>query len=226
MRKHVLYIVLYLIFLIIFNTAFFLLGGTEHPNPIWISYGFVHFAYFMLVITPVLVRKGRNTTVFGFALFSISAVYFLIAFIVGVIFILIAPETIEAALLIQLIIAGLYGIILIMNMIANDRTADAEESRQHEIEYVKNASEQIKWLSDRVKDKNIKRKIDRVYDTLSSSPIKSHPSLSHMEIRVLELLNELEQAVSKGDKEYILSQVESLYLVINERNTRLKTLNQ
>ena len=60
-KKNVLWILLDLVFLIVFNVVFFVAGGTDHPASVWISYGFIHFSYIMLLITPILIRKSVNT---------------------------------------------------------------------------------------------------------------------------------------------------------------------
>lgn len=226
MKKiNLLWIILALIFLIIFNALFFILGGFEHNVSVWISYGFIHFAYFMLILTPMLIRKGKSTAVFGFSLYSISSVYFFAELITGIIFILVSPESYYAALLVQLIIAGLYGIILISHMIASERTADAEEKRQYEISYVKDASEKLKSLLEDIIDKEAKKKVERVYDAIYSSPVKSHSNLAQMENRILQSIVELDEAVSAGNKDTIISMANSLLGAVNERNMRLKTLN-
>ena len=87
-KKRFLWIILDLVFLIVFNVVFFVAGGTKHEASVWISYGFIHFAYIMMLITPFLVKKSTNTAVLGFPLYSISSAYFLVAFIVGLIFLM------------------------------------------------------------------------------------------------------------------------------------------
>jgi hypothetical protein len=224
-KTNVLWIILDLIFLVIFNVLFFVIGGTEHNTAVWMSYAFIHFAYFMLLITPALIRKGKSTAVFGFSLYSISAAYFFTGFITGIIFILVSPESYTAALSVQLCIVGLYGIILISNMLANERTASAEEKRQYQIAYVKEASTKLKGLIKSVNDKEVKKKVERVYATVYSSPVKSHPSLTEIENRMLQSINELEDAISTENKEKIILLTNSLLTTINERNNQLKTLN-
>jgi len=224
-KTKVLWFILNLIFLAIFNVIFFLAGGVEHNVSVWISYGFIHFAYFMLLITAKLITKGKSAAVFGFSLYSISAVYFLVEFITGVIFILIAPEGKTVSLLTQLCIAGLYGIILISNMIANEYTAEAEEKRQPQIAYIKDASVKLKCLLEIISDKEMKKKVERVYDAIYSSPVKSHPNLARMENHILESINNLESAVKTENKESIISIVNSLLFSINERNNFLKSLH-
>ena len=225
-----LWIILDLIILIIFNVFFFVIGGSKNNASVnnvsvWISYGFIHFAYFMLLITPFLIRKGKSASVFGLSLYSISTVYFIIEFVTGIIFILASPESYIAALLVQLGIAGLYGIILVSNMIANEYTANAEEIRQHQIDYVKKASAKLKGLLDTINDKDVKKVVEKLYDVIYSSPVKSHPNFAHMENLILQSIDELENEVFTGNKEKLLSLANSLLAAVNERNSGLKTLN-
>ena len=107
-KKSALWIILDLVFLIVFNTVFFVAGGFEHPASVWLSYGFIHFAYLMVIATPFLIRKSSSAAVFGFSLYSISSTYFLVEFIVGLIFVFLRQESVKAALIVQVIIAGIY----------------------------------------------------------------------------------------------------------------------
>ena len=118
-KKSILFILLDLVFLAVFNTVFFVVGGTNHPASVWVAYGFIHFSYIMVLVTPFLVRKNSNAAVFGFALYSVSATYFFIEFVVGLIFVFVKSESYKASLVVQIIIAGVYAIMLIANMIAN-----------------------------------------------------------------------------------------------------------
>ena len=45
MKKNILTVILNTVFIVVFNTLFFLNGGTQHVASIWITYGFLHFAY-------------------------------------------------------------------------------------------------------------------------------------------------------------------------------------
>ena len=222
-KTNILWSILNLIFLIVFNAVFFVAGGIEHNASVWISYGFIHFSYFMLLLTPKLIREGKSSAVYGFSLYSISAVYFLIEFVTGLVFILVASESYKTAFLIQLCIAGLYGITLVSHMIANERTAEAEEKRHHQVAYIKDASVRLKSLLENISDKETKKKIEKVYDALYSSPVKTHHNLALMENNILMSTYELENAVSSGNKQNIISLTESLLSAINERNRQLKT---
>jgi uncharacterized membrane protein len=222
-KTNILWIILDLIFIIIFNTVFFMAGGYEHKAPVWISYAFIHFAYLMLLLTPALIRKGKNTAVFGFPLYSVSSVYFFLELVIGVAFIVISPDGYKIPLLVQIIAAGLYGIVLVPNMIANEYTADAEKTGQSQVDYVKQASAELKGLLEQITDKDAKKKVEKVYDALYSSPVKSHPDLAQTESQILMTIGTLKNAIANGEKENIISLSEFLLAAVNERNRQLMT---
>ena len=99
-------------------------------------------------------------------------------------------------------------------MIANEYTAEAEEKRQSEIAYIKDASSKLKILLENTSDKETKKKLERVYDVLSSSPTKSHPNIAEKESRILQSVNELEEAIQSENKETIFSIANSLLQLI------------
>lgn len=224
-KTNTLWMILDLIFFIIFNAMFFILGGTNRTKSVWISYGFVHFAYCMLLVTPFLVRKGKSAAVFGFSLYSISSTYFFVELTTGVIFILVSPESYNAALLLQLCIAGIYAVLLISNMIANERTAGAEEKRQFEIDYVKNATAEMASLLSGISDRETMRKVEKVYDTINSSPVKSHSNVSSLESQILVAITELKKSISDTENKAVQNQADALLSMVNERNRQLKLVH-
>jgi len=223
---NVLWIVLDLIFLIVFNVLFFVLGGTVHNISVWMSYCFIHFSYIMLILTPLITRRGRSKAVFGVTLYSISAVYFIISLITGIIFILLAMEEYTVSLLVQLCIVGLYGIILISNIMANGRTTDAEEKRSYEIAYIKEASAKLKGMLDNMSDREIRKKIEIAYDAVNSSPVKSHPNVTQIEDQVLQSIYELEDEITAGNNDNIVTITNSLLKAVNDRNMQLKLISE
>ena len=130
------------------------------------------------------------------------------------------------ALMSQLVIAGLYGILLLVNVVANKQTAEALEKRQVQIDYIKVASTKLKMILDRVEEKETKKIVEKAYDAVYSSPVKSHPSIEHMESGIVNCIDELGSEVSAGNKEKIIFLANSLLTTVNERNLQLKSLNR
>ena len=98
MKRQILWILLDAIFLIAFNVCFFVLvGGAKDsgiegiPPSVWVSYGFIHFSYLLLLCTPLMVRRG-NKAVADYArpLYVGTWIYFLVALVVNLAFILVS----------------------------------------------------------------------------------------------------------------------------------------
>lgn len=224
-KKSVLWIIMDLIFLVVFNTVFFVAGGFDHPASVWVSYGFIHFSYLMVIITPFLIRKSSSSAVFGFSLYSVSATYFLIEFVVGLIFVLVKSDSIKAALIVQIIIAGIYGVLLISNLIANESTAESLERQEYEVAYIKNAASRVKALIGKSKDKKANKEIEKAYDLLHSSPTRSTSTAHQLESQVMNYISDLEEAVQTGNVDLTITLAGKIIETMEERNRKLRLAN-
>lgn len=220
-KKNHLWIILDLIFLVIFNVVFLVISGTVHPVSAWISYGFIHLSYITLLITPKLIRKSSSSSVFGFSLYSISSIYFLVEFIIGVIFIFTKSESYKVSLVVQIITFGIYAVMLISHMIANEYTDDNIVRHELELQYVKNCSAQLKGIMNQVEDKNTKRKIEKAYDTLHGSPVRSNTAARDYELAVMDLIEALEQNIERKDLIAASTTLDKILKNADERNRRI-----
>ncbi len=221
-KKVLLRILLDLIFLVIFNIVFFVLGGTSHTASVWISYGFVHFAYLMVLATPFLIRKSSSASIFGFSLYSISSTYFLFEFVIGLILIFMNIESYKVTIIIQVIVTGIYAILLLSNLIANENTADNVKRHEEEVAYIKIASSRVKALVGKVSNKKANKEIERAYDTLHSSPSKTIATVRSVESNVMNKIAELERAVSNQDITTIITIAGEIVDLMEERNRKVK----
>ena len=221
MKKRLLWALLDSVFIVVFNVVFFVAAGTEHVASVWISYGCIHFAYLMVLITPLLTRKGSSAAEFGLSIGSISSAYFLLEFVVGLVFIFLRQETIKAAVIIQVILAGIYAAVLLSHLIANESTADSVERHETEVAYVKRQATRLKALLDKGPSKQANKKLEEAYDLLHSSPTKSSPSVRYLEDSIEEAIEALEQAVCSKDESAILAQAQEVIALGEERNRNL-----
>lgn len=213
------------IFLIVFNLYFFLLKGTDHLTSVWISYASIHFAYFMLLGTPYFVRKGSTSADYGRPLFVITTSYFFLALIVGVVFIILSPESNTAALLVQTTIAAVFAVLLLANLIANEHTADNVEKREFEEKYVKDASSRLNSLLNQLSDKKLQKLVEKAYDLIHSSQIKSSIEVKTIEQDVFKEISVLTDFVKNKQFESIEESVDKICSLAEERNRQLKLLN-
>lgn len=224
-KKPLFNLMLDLIFLVVFNIVFFVIGGTEHPLSVWISHGFIHFSYLMILATPYLVRKSSSGAIFGFSIYSISTAYFFVEFFIGLIFIFVGSESYKASLIVQVIIAGAYAAMLISNLLANEYTADNIERHENEVAFIKNVSSRIKILMGKVSDKKANKEIEKAYDILHSSPTRSIASVKLLEEEIKNKVTDLENAVASNDIAKIITIVGEIVAKTEERNRMLKLSN-
>jgi len=109
--------------------------------------------------------------------------------------------------------------------LAYERTAGAGHKGQNEISFIKNAYARLMTVSDKVSNKEAKKSLQNVCDAVYSSPVKSDPSLAHLENRIMELITILEDEVTTGKEEKITILANSLLQLVNERSTQQKSLN-
>ncbi|MBQ8903826.1 MAG: hypothetical protein IJY73_05995, partial [Oscillospiraceae bacterium] len=155
-------------------------------------------------------------------LYSISSAYFMIEFVVGLIFVLLRLESYKPALIVQIIIAGLYAIMLISNLLANESTADSIEKHEAEVDYIKTTSAKVKGLMDRMSDKKANKQIEKLYDMLHASPAKSSPAVKDIEIEIADRVEGLEVKVRKDLAEDVIKICDEIISLAEERNRTLQ----
>ena len=221
-KKMILWIILGLIFLLVFNTIFFSLGGTEHPVSVWISYVFIHLSYLLLFATPILTRKSSRSDIFGISIASISSVYFFAAFVLGIVFIILQQESYKVTLVAQVILTGAYAIILTLILLANEYTASSLEQQEANLQYVKEGSARLKRLEKRATDKAVKKKLGQAYDLIHASPAKSDESVQHMEAEIFSFIALLESELEAGDQS--MAALDRIIELAGARNHQLKIM--
>lgn len=221
-KKDLFTILLDLVFLLVFNIVFFMLGGTDHSAAVWISYGFIHFAYIMVVATPLLIRKSSASSVFGMTIASVSSVYFVVELVIGLVLILINVGSVKGSLLIHIIITGVYLVALLTNLIANEDTANHLQTQENEVAFIKGMSSRVNLLKDRLGDKYANKVIEQVYDLIHSSPSKSCSAAQPYEYDIYNKIGALEQAVKAGNNDESVKIAGEIIVAMEERNRVVK----
>ncbi len=216
---------IHLIVVALFNALYFGVGGVEHPAASWISYGFIHFSYLIMAITPYITQKGKDRATYAASMYTITSAYFIIELIVGGIIIIVAPEGHKFSLFSQLIMAAIYLIILFGSMMADEHTAKTVEKHEAELIYVKESCSMLKAILSDISDRQLHRQVEKAYDLIQSSPVKSAPAVRSIESQVISEIDNLESAVRYSDNNAISVAVDKIVRLANERNRLLRLSN-
>lgn len=225
-KKRILWILLDLVFLIIFNTIFFMLGGVHNKASVWVAYGFIHFSYVMLLLTPSLCKMRSEQIEMRLSVDSVSLLYFWVTFVVGVVFIIVKPDTVKICVVANVVITGVYAIVLLTSLLANEYTADNLDIHDEELDYIKRGSSELRALIDLVNDKKTAKQVEFLYDLIYSSPVKSHPSVKAYERNVLALIEQLRTDIANEDDTNIYSTMDKIKENAELRNRNLQMQSQ
>ena len=211
-----------LVFLITFNGLFFLLSGTENPDSVWISYAFVHVAYFTILFLPIFKTKGEASYYLTSSLYVQAIGYFLLELIVGIVFIVWRLEELTWPLIIQVILWLVYMVLILGNAWANETTAKSLKKRQQDISQYQSNRMNIKRLLVWAEDTEIKRTLVACYDKLDISSSRQTTESESLDTEIAQTIELLKLNLRSGDNRQSLDSVMNLHKLIEERKTLLK----
>jgi hypothetical protein len=216
----------------------------DRTETIWISYGFIHFAYALLLLTPLFIKRGSASYIYSRPIYAITISYFLTELITGITLILRAsviinttydspvitfflaiPDSFSHTVIIHVILTGIFLAWLISNLIANEHTANSVQRRKMELQYVKESSSRINSILRQVTNKPAAKKIERVYDLIHSSPVKSSTGVHSLEEEIIDNISLLENAVKQDNIEQVGLITDKIQQLAENRNNKLKLLN-
>ena len=226
-KRNILTIILDSVFVAAFNILFFVNNGTSHPTSIWICYVFLHFAYLMVLLTPLIESKGKTSYVSKLTTYSISLLYFLLTlfFAVFVFFYnnMENQNQIRTNLVISIltILTAIYLVVLLSNVLVNDSIANKQVRHDIENDFIKTISAKTKYIESITNDVALKNKINNLYYTIHSSPIRASADVAVYEGKISELLEDLENLVAT-DTVVASENILAIEQLLNKRNFMLK----
>jgi len=219
--KNFISVVMSLIFIVIFNVVFFVAGGVDHPASVWIAYAIIHIAYLVFVACCFTANSNEGGAVLGLSTAAVGGAYFVAEFIVGLIVILIGSDKYIFSMLLQIIMLGGFLFVLLASISANISTNQAVAVQTQQREFIREASSRIQMLIGRVDDANINKTIERAYDYIATSPIKSTPEAERFEIETMNYINELERACRESNTQLMAHCLTNISNLMKERNRRI-----
>lgn len=223
MKKGLLFTLLDLLFLIVFNVIFFTVIGTSAVASIWISYGFIHSAYIMVLLTPLFTKKKTDASLFGMSILTVSAIYFLIELVFDGVLIFTGFLTALPVFLINLVLTGIYLAILISSVLVTDSISMNAERHQMEKLYIKNSSNDLLLIMAMIDDKNLLKRIETAYDIISSSPAISNSKAHNIEKEIEQKIGFLKVEISNDNVLEVEKLINQIIKLAKQRNIVLKT---
>lgn len=216
MKSTILKIAAGLIFLAVFNMIFFF-GGIVRSEANWCSYAFFTSAYLCLLATP-LFAKGCTSAILSASLWLRGSFYFFTELVVGFVFIIVNPESCQWPLIVQGCLLGIFLVLQIMSVMANDATESSLKEQKAKsfakMELINTLSQQAASIS----DPTVKKPVNRCIDALTNCPLQSFPEAEEAELSVRNSVMMLCSSIDEGDSAQIKSNSDRLFRAIQNRN--------
>ncbi len=207
-----------LLFLVAFNAIFFIVGGTEHPASVWIAYAMIQATYLLLILSPYFTAGGKTALETGAPLVMLSSINFALHFVVGLIFMIAAPEKCKGEIVLYIILVAIYLAVFFTLMFANSHTESSVKRQAQETFFIKNQSSKLKLLASRATDAELARLIETMADNMHASPSRSNPNAAMVESNISMKVMEIEMAVNEGRADDAKRSCRELGYLIEERN--------
>lgn len=215
-------LLLMLVFLVAFNGMFFLLCEDKNTG-VWISYGFVHFAFLLLLVTPLLCSKGKSTYILNAAIYSRTISYFLLELVAGTVFVCLQLDNILWPLLVQGILWLVHMTVILINAWANDDTARSLQKREQDLQPLKDSMIKLKLLSIKVKDAGLRKEVTDYYNELYYSSTRQTEASVQIDSEIAGVIAGLDAELRSGnDRDTIKRYIEQLSDLVRERKEIVK----
>lgn len=224
MKKALTSMLLALLFLAVFNFLFFFIGGTEHPKSVWISYGFIHFAYIGVWLLPrILGTKHDSNYYLSAPLYSLCINYFIVEFIVGLLFIFLRLDSIAWPLSVQVIICCIFMFLVLGMAKVNQITGNQMLKREVEIAAYRSACMEIKKLLSRASfNPTLAKLVNTCHDKMEASASRQTAETEQVDNNIMSTVASLRQAMISKDADASIAHAEDLLALIEERRDLLK----
>ena len=245
MKKKILWVLIDLIPVAIFNLIFFICNSQITPwrfgaGSTWVAYVIIHLAYAMVALTPVFTAKSRRADVLGYTLYIVSTIHLAVQLVVGCLFIwfgsgwnysaleFVWDVTLAAGLVMGILFLAYLAVFLVMALVNKSDSAAMERQAMEDL-FVKDTSSRIRQISAKFADNQKAVKLaEKAHDEIHSAPIRSYPEVKDVEMMMQTKVTELEMLVLGTDEEKdakIVNILENIIYLNNERTRRINMVN-
>ena len=215
MKKFFLKTIIALVFIIILDGLFFLFKDISNcPDSVLSALIGLNIAYISLFLVPICALKQNGTKVLSDTLYLIGAIYFILEFIVGITFLFWEQDTMILPVIIQSVLFGLYIIILLGNVLANDATQKSDN--------IKAMIEQVETILYLIKDNKAHKLVTSLYEDLKVSPIRSNIDVVDIEKEISISLMQMHNLAKTEEISEVIKIAAQIKQLIAQRNFKLK----
>ena len=210
-------LILTLVFPVIFNLAFFLVLGMGATTSQWLSWAAINVSYgaFMWTLRE---QVKANLSVLRFTVYVIGAAYWVIELVVGLVFMLVLSQSPMLSGIVQLVLLGLFVVVLLSSKMANVSTEQSLERQRAQGLFLQELRSGVSACHSHM---NLAA-LGELEQALEVSPLASTPAVAALEQELRANLSKLQQAVAAHDQGKSEQLAATMLLQVKQRNAMLE----
>lgn len=210
-------LILKLVFPVIFNLAFFLALGFTATTSQWLSWAAINVSYGAFLWTLREPVKA-NLSVLRFSLYLIGACYWVVELVVGLVFMLLLAHSPMLAGIVQLVLFGLFLVVLLSSKMANVSTEQSLERQRTQGQFLQGLRSGVSACYSQM---NL-TELQDLEQALEVSPLVSTAAVAALEQELRANLSKLKQAVATQDHKQAQQLAATMLLQVKQRNAMLE----
>ena len=215
-NNKVLYGIIGIVALAIVNVVVFL-SLKEYTTARWINIAGLNLT--IIVFWGAGIITGDKSEKFlGYARFPIVAVYSVLTFIISALFILINVKSVTLSVIVQVILLGLFAIVMCTNTMANNASKNITNIDKANYNKVTDMAKRIELIMQSVDDREVYKKIEKAYDSVKNANVTLQEDSTQIDNDIMQAIGVLEVAVQSKNYDMTEEQVSKINNLIARRN--------
>ena len=143
--------------------------------------------------------KSKENKFLNYSKIPLVSGYSIITFLVSFILILINPVNLAITIVPHVIITGIFLVLILTNQIADNSTEKSVAEMRYKIMDTKNFTNKLYTIMQGVQNRELYRKIEKVYDASRSLKINIQADSSYIDSEILRDIDELDKYVEENN---------------------------
>lgn len=215
-NNKVLYGIIGIISLAVLNIIVFLCIK-EYTISRWINIAGLNLSIIMFWGAGII-AGDESEKFLGYARFPIVTVYSVLTFIISALFILINVNNITLSIIVQIILLGLFIIIICINTMSNNVSKNITNTDKTNYNKIADMAKRIELIMQVVDNKEIYKKIEKAYDTIKNANVTLKEDSTQIDNDIMQAIGAVEVAVQNNNYDMIEEQTKRINDLVAKRN--------
>ncbi len=215
-NNKVLYGIIGIVALAIVNVVVFL-SLKEYTTARWINIAGLNLSIIVFWAAGII-TGDKSEKFLGYARFPIVAVYSVLTFIISALFILINVKSVTLSVIVQVILLGLFAIVMCTNTMANNASKNITNIDKANYNKVTDMAKRIELIMQSVDDREVYKKIEKAYDSVKNANVTLQEDSTQIDNDIMQAIGVLEVAVQSKNYDMAEEQVSKINNLIARRN--------